>query len=211
MEAMNIPKATPESVWAAIQALSEKQADIDRKLEKVAELQAETSRQIKQSDVDRKLEKVAELQAETSRQIKKVNETLGSWANNHGSFAEDFFINSFENGKKNFFGERFDELWQRVTGMKVKDEYDILLVNGKSIGIVEVKYKAHENDVDKVLKKAQTFRVNYPDYANHQIYLGLASMAFYPELEHECIQKGIAIVKQVGDTVVINDENLTVY
>jgi len=36
-------------------------------------------------------------------------------------------------------------------------------------------------------------------------------MSFYPELEEECIEKGIAIIKQVGDTVVINDENLKVY
>jgi hypothetical protein len=181
VEATTVQQATPESVWAAIQALTEKQA--------------ETDRQIK----------------ETAREIKKVNETLGAWANNQGSFAEEYFINSFENGKKNFFGERFDEIWQRVTGMKVKDEYDILLVNGQSIGIVEIKYKAHENDVEKVLKKAQTFRINYPDYVNHRIYLGLASMAFYPELEQECIRNGIAIVKQVGDTVVINDEHLKIF
>jgi hypothetical protein len=174
MEATTIQQATPESVWAAIQALTEKQA-------------------------------------ETDRQIKKVNDMLGSWANNHGSFAEDYFINSFEHGKTNFFGERFDDIRQRVTGLKIKDEYDILLINGKTIGIVEVKYKAHENDVDKVLKKAQTFRINYPDYANHQIYLGLASMSFYPELEQECIRKGIAIVKQIGDTVVINDGHLKVF
>ncbi len=136
---------------------------------------------------------------------------LGSWANYHGSFAEEYFINSFEKGKNNFFGERFNDIRQRVTGLKIKDEYDILLINGQSVGIVEVKYKAHENDVDKVLKKAQTFRINYPDYINHQIYLGLASMTFYPELEQECIQKGIAIVKQVGDTVVINDKHLKVF
>jgi hypothetical protein len=185
MEETTLQQATPESVWAAIRALTEQQA--------------ETARII------------AESQAKTDRQIEKVNETLGAWANNQGCFAEEYFINSFEKGKNNFFGERFDDLRKRVTGLKVQDEYDILLVNGKSIGIVEVKYKAHENDVEKVLKKAQTFRVNYPDYVNHQIYLGLASMAFNPELEQECIRKGIAIVKQVGDTVIINDEHLKIF
>jgi len=50
-----------------------------------------------------------------------------------------------------------------------------------------------------------------PHYKDFRIYLGLASMSFYPELEEECIEKGIAIIKQVGDTVVINDENLKVY
>jgi len=63
---------------------------------------------------------------------------------------------------------------------------------------------------DRLLKEriAKTFRVNFPDYANHKIYLGLAIMTFYPELERTCIEQGIAVVKQVGDTVVINDTNL---
>ena len=28
-------------------------------------------------------------------------------------------------------------------------------------------------------------------------------MVFYPELEQECIEQGIAVIKQVGDTVLI--------
>jgi hypothetical protein len=36
-------------------------------------------------------------------------------------------------------------------------------------------------------------------------------MGFYPELEQECIKEGIAVIKQVGDTVVINDKHLKVF
>jgi hypothetical protein len=145
--------------------------------------------------------------------MKKFEETMGAWTNNHGAFAEEYFYNSFENGKQNFFGEKFDEIEKNVKGIKTgyKDEYDILLINGKSIGIVEVKYKAHKNDIPNVLKKAETFRVNFPEYADHQIFLGLATLAFYPELEQECIREGIAIVKQVGESVVINDKHLKVF
>ena len=62
-----------------------------------------------------------------------------------------------------------------------------------------------------VIKKAETFRINYPKYENHRIFLGLASMSFYPELEDECKKAGIAIVKQVGDKVIIADEHLKVF
>jgi hypothetical protein len=41
--------------------------------------------------------------------------------------------------------------------------------------------------------------------------LGLATMVFFPELEQECINQDIAIVKQVGYTVVIYDEHLKVF
>jgi hypothetical protein len=39
----------------------------------------------------------------------------------------------------------------------------------------------------------------------------LASLSFYEELEQECIEHGIAVIKQVGDTVVINDSHLKVF
>jgi hypothetical protein len=36
-------------------------------------------------------------------------------------------------------------------------------------------------------------------------------MAFYTELEEECINEGIAVIKQIGDSVVINDKHLKVF
>jgi hypothetical protein len=39
----------------------------------------------------------------------------------------------------------------------------------------------------------------------------VASLSFYDDLEQECIDHGIAVIKQVGDTVVINDTNLKVF
>ena len=154
-----------------------------------------------------------ENQKASDRRWKKIEETMGSWANNHGQFAEEYFSNSFEDGKQNFFGEKFDDINLNVKGIKkgYKDEYDILLINGKSVGIIEVKFKAHENDIPKILKKAQTFRVNFTEYENHKVYLGLATMCFYPELEALCRKEGIAIVKQVGDSVVLNDKHLKVF
>ena len=198
MTMTNIPQATPESEWAELRKilreLGERQVENERIL---TEKFAETDRQMKETDRQQK---------ETDRQIKKVNETLGSWANNHGSFAEEYFFNSFEKGKRNFFGENFDEIEKNVKGIKsgAKDEYDILLLNGKSIGIIETKYKAHENDIPKIVKKAETFRINFPEYASHQVYLGLASMAFYPELEQLCISEGIAIIKPFAEKVLFS-------
>ena len=154
-----------------------------------------------------------EYRADYEKRMKNMEETMGAWANNQGRFAEEYFSTSFEHGKQNFFGEKFDEIEKNVKGIKkgFKDEYDILLINGKTIGIIEVKYTAHENDIFKVLRKAKTFRVNFPEYKNHQIYLGLATMTFYPELEEECVNQGIAIIKQIGNTVVIHDGHLKMF
>ena len=207
---------TYEGTMAAIQDsnryLTEKQAETER-------ARAENDRYLKEQ-FDKTYRLFAEAKVETEkdrkdyeRRMKKMEETMGSWANNIGCFAEEYFTTSFEDGMQNFFGEKFDEIETNVKGIKkgYRDEYDILLINGKSVGIIEVKSKAHENDVPKVLKKAKTFRVNFPEYANHQAYLGLATLVFYPELEQLCIDEGIAVIKLVGDTVVINDGHLKVF
>ena len=147
------------------------------------------------------------------RRMEKLGEQIGGLSNNHGLFAEEYFINSFERGEKNFFGEKFDDLIPNVKGIKEKnkDEYDILLVNGKSVGIVEIKFKARDKDVDKVVQKVKTFRDNFPDYEKHQIYLGLAAMVFDNNAEEKCVESGIAVIKQVGNMVIINDEHLKVF
>jgi hypothetical protein len=157
------------------------------------------------------LQETAQLQKENEKAIKELQKTVGGWGNNLGRFAEEYFFNSFEKGQRNFFGENFDKIRKQIRGIEVEDEYDILLINGKSVGIIEVKFKANESDVPKILRKVETFRVNFPEYKNHQVYLGLATMSFYPELEEECVKEGIAIIKQVGDSVVINDKHLKVF
>ena len=204
----NNPPATFESVWIALQ-------ETDRIVKENALQMKENERIIRemQAETDRKMQETALQMKETDRQIQKVFKTMGSWSNNHGSFAEEYFFNSFENGKRNFFGEKFDEIEKNAKGIKKDffDEYDILLINGTSVGIIEVKFKAHKDHIPKVLNKAVTFRENFPYYANHQVYLGLATLAFDKNLEQECIDQGIAVIKQVGDTVVINDEHLKVF
>ena len=208
----NNPPATFESVLAGLQEtgrlFKETRANIDKLGDKIDKLGAKYDR-INEEAGQRRIK----TNADYERRMTKMEKELGSWANNHGFFAEEYFFNSFEDGKFNFFGEKFDEIMKNVKGIKkgFRDEYDILLINGKSIGVVEVKFKAHENDVPRIIRKARTFRVNFPEYENHRVYLGLATMVFYPELEQECINQGIAVVKQVGDTVVINDGHLKVF
>jgi len=211
--------ATPEGVWAGFHEL--------RQLMKENEIKAEKAREKKRAEEEKWRAEEEKWRAEeekrraaaekdriaADKRMKKLEEFLGSWANNFGSFAEEYFFNSFENEQQNFFGEHFNEIRKKVKpkGKNLEDEYDIVMYNDSSVAIVEVKSKAHINDVQKVLKKAETFRILCPDYADFNIYLGFASLSFYEELEKECIDQGIAIIKQVGDTVVINDAHLKVY
>jgi hypothetical protein len=209
---MNFPNTqipiTYENLMASIyendRFIREKFAETDRQMK-------ETDRQIKETKA--LIKKTGEQIKETGEQMKETDRRLGAWANNYGTFAEEYFFNSFEYGNQNFFGETFDEIEKnlKIRKNKVRYEYDIVMYNCSSIAIIEVKYKAHLNDIPSIIKQAETFRYVCPEFHDFKIYLGLASLSFYPELEQECMTQGIAIIKQVGDSVVINDSKLKVF
>jgi len=208
----NLQPATPETVWAILQETARLQKENDKKWEKFLK-DAENSRIESEKRMEKSRIDDEKSRKDAEKRMKELQKTIGGWANNQGSFAEEYFFNSFENGKKNFFGEKFDEVKKNLKNFwkGIEDEYDIVLYNHDSVALIEVKYKANINDIPIVLKKAETFRILFPYYKDFKIYLGLASMSFYPELEQECINQGIAVIKQVGDTVVINDKNLKIF
>jgi len=204
MNTVQYPTATPESIWAILQETAKLQAENQIAIKELQKSQSVISQDIVNFQKSLGI---------TSTQIDNLHKTVGGWANSHGSFAEEYFFNSFEKGEQNFFGKKFDEIEKNVKNNwnGLRDEYDIVLYNDNAIAIIEVKYKAHINDIPTVLKKAETFKILYPYYKDYKIYLGLASMAFYPELEQKCIESGIAIIKQVGDKVIIHDKHLKVF
>ena len=205
MEQLQKQAPTFESVWA----LLEKNAQ-DMKQSRI-----EFDQRMRESDKRREESKAEfdQMMREAEKRMKKLEELTGSWAFNHGSFAEEYFFNSFDQGRQNFFGEKFDAIEKNLSNFwqGLRDEYDIVLFNHTSVALIEVKYKAHVNDIPNVLKKADTFRILFPNYKEFKIYLGLASMSFFHDLEQRCIEEGIAVIKQVGDSVLINDAHLKVF
>ena len=197
----NFQNATSEIVWVDLQEikrnLDEKFAETDNGFKEIKELMKETDREMK----------------ETDRRMKELQKELSGLGQSQGSFAEEYFYNSFEKKEKNFFGKKFDDIEKNVKGRlgNLKDEYDIVLYNSDSVAIIEVKFKVRKDHIENLIKKAETFKMLYSYYKDFNIYLGLASLVFPPHLEQECIEKGIAVIKQVGDMVIINDEHLKVF
>jgi hypothetical protein len=192
----------------------EKQAE-DECLRKEKQAEDERLRKEKEAE-DERIGKederiLKEMFAESARQIKENYKQIGGIGNNNGAAATEFFYNSFRYGNKKLFGQQFDDVFkeeQRRTKKGFEDEYDILLFNGQAVCIVEVKYKADTNDVAQTLRKEKTFRANFPECHDKKLYLALASMSFHPKTEEACAKEGIAIIKQMGDTVVIDDKHL---
>ena len=193
------------------QDLAESRAEWKQEL---AESRAEWEQELAKSRAEWKQE-LAESRAEWNLKMKELNEMIGGTANSNEMFAEEYFFNCIEKGDKTLFGEKFDECYSSLKrynkNYRKKSEHDILLVNGKSVAIVEIKYKARKEDIQKIINKLPDFRMLYPQYRSHRIYLGLAAMSFDNGVENETINNGLAIIKQVGGMVVINDEHLKAF
>jgi hypothetical protein len=180
--------------------------DVRTALIELVASQKETDRQMKETDRQIK---------ELRDSIKEVNQMLGGMANSNGMFAEEFFFNSIKVGDKKLFGEQFDDCIyssKRYSKDKqAKSEQDVMLVNGDAVALIDVKYKARREDIQKLVNRLPDFKILYPHYQSRRIYLGLAAMSFENNVEADAMREGIAIVKQVGDTIVIHDENLKTF
>ena len=186
------------------------------------------SREIKESDerLDKELEKRRKLFDEDlkksndafdkrmeklEKKLNKIGALVGSASNNQGDVTEEYFANSLKSYLK-LGNIDFDFLVQNFTaerGRKILAEYDILLVNGKSVAIVEVKYKAHVNDLDKLPKKIQELKA-LPQYRDYEVYAGIATFYANKELIKKAKEQGFFILQRKGDVVVSHIDNLQV-
>ena len=96
---------------------------------------------------------------------------------------------------------------------RVEDEFDIVLFNGKNIGLIETKYKVRKQDLDNLInKKVKSFKIMYPEYENSTFYLGLAGFSFEDAALEKNIEKnGVAVLKQKGNHVEMHDKNLIAF
>jgi len=82
--------------------------------------------------------RLEESQEKSDRRLDKVTKMLGNMGNNQGDVAEEFFYNSLES-KPNLAGINYDFIDKNITRSKkgLRDEFDIVLVNGADIAIID--------------------------------------------------------------------------
>jgi hypothetical protein len=195
---------TDNELKELVAGLAVAQAETDLKFK-------ETAAQINRNSEQQRL--TEDQMKRTDASLERIGIRLGNISANNGSTAEDYFFNSLEE-KPTFGGVTYDTIKRNVHAIRfrLEDEYDIVMYNGDSIALIECKYKAHENDLRKLIeKKVDNFRLLFPYYQEYKIYLGIASFSFYPELEFFAKQNGVGILKQKGETIEIVADNLKVY
>jgi hypothetical protein len=167
-----------------------------RKREYEAELKAS------RKEFDEQLKKSSE---EWTKRMKEIQAEVGGISESNGEMAEETFYNSLERNMT-FAGIEFYDIdknrKRKSKKLNLEDEYDIVLENGDTVAIIEIKHRVRKKDVDKlVTSKLSNFRKLFPGYDDYKILLGVGGMSFDKRAEAEAQAKGIGIIKLIDDTV----------
>ncbi len=142
-------------------------------------------------------------QIEADKRLDKIAKLVGNISNNQGDIAEEFFYNSLScNPMLN--GIKYDITDKNITRKRfgIEDEFDMVLINGKDVAIIETKYKAHSKDIIKlVTKKLENFKILYPEYKDYAHHLALASFHINDDVKKEAKSNNIILLQRKGDII----------
>ncbi len=192
---------TDQELKDLVASLAISQAKTDEQMKKTDEQMKETDHQIK--ELRKSQQKTDEQMNRNEAKLTKMGILLGNISNNQGDVAEEFFYNSLEE-KKDLAGIHYDFIdknWKSST-KNLRDEFDIVMVNGKDIAIIEVKYKAHEKDLEKLLtKKQENFKELFPIYKDYNHHLALASFYMPQDLKEKALENNVIVLQRKGDVM----------
>ena len=209
---------TTEELKDFIEKLAISQAKTDEQLKKTDEQLKKTDEQLKKTDeqlkkTDEELKKSNKAfdirMQKLDKKLEKIGKMVGSVSNNQGNVAEEYFVNSLKDYLK-IGNLDFDYLipnFKAKKGNKILAEYDILLVNGESVAIVEVKYKAHSNDIKALPKKVEQLK-RLPQYKNYKVYAGIATFFATDELIKKAKESGYFVLQRKGKVITPYVDNL---
>jgi chromosome segregation ATPase len=209
---------TDEELKNLAASLIESGKETDRRMQETDRQMQETDRRMQETDrriqeTDRIVKENALSIKETDRLIKELSRRMGGIDENQGHHAEQYFQNAFAE-KPVFGGITYDAV---VPNLAYKDrngeiEFDIALINGNSIALIEVKNRIHSKFVKQFAEeRVKKFREYFPKYKKFKTRLGIAGFSFSEKVMKEARKYGIGLIRQVGDSVEIRAEKLKVY
>ena len=188
----------------------------DEQIQELKEAQLKTDEQMKKTDeqmkkTDEQMKKTDEQMKKTDKKLNHIGQLLGSIGLNNGDMAEEFFFRSLEE-TKTLGGMVFDTIERRVQMTDIDEEYDILLVNGSAIALIEVKYKLHPGAIKELAaRKVKSFRDCFRKYDNHKLYVGFASMTTNPAMIAAAKDEGLFLLTQKGTHLEVASENVRAF
>jgi hypothetical protein len=153
------------------------------------------------------LDRLSEEGKSMMQAIKRQDKQIGGLSRGQGEISEAFFFNSLKN--KPVIGDlKFQQVHRNVYFEKINQEYDLILVNGNSVALVEVKYRVHPEHLEQLKKQIELYKSQAPEYKNYTIYAGIAGLAIDSDLINQAQQEGYFVLEQKGQTLCSYTEQL---
>ncbi|MCL2038921.1 MAG: hypothetical protein FWG85_00655 [Bacteroidetes bacterium] len=214
-------KYTPEIILQMFAETDEKIKEVSEQIKKNSDAadrrSAETDKQIKEvsEQIKKNSDAADKRSAETDKKIKELTRNIGGIAEGNGKMAEQMIYNSLERDMK-FAGIEFYYIERnkkrKIKLLNLEGEYDIVLTNGDTIGIIETKYQVRKKDILKLITtQLENFRKLFKEYENYNIILGVGGIFFDAEAEKEAKAKGIAVIKVTTENVEYFTEGIRIY
>jgi len=208
---------TDQELKDVVASLAISQRELTEQMRKTDEQMKRTDEQIDKIHIEirENAKEMRENARKTDEQMRKTDEKLermgihlGNISNNQGDVTEEYFVNSLKN-RLQIGDMKFDVLLSGVElkTKKIRDEFDILLVNGNTLALIEVKYKVHPNLIDKLSKKIEHLRL-MPSYKDYKIYAGVAGFSVPEDAISLAQEKGYFVLQRKGDIIEEISDNL---
>ena len=155
-----------------------------------------------QKATDEQMKRTDEQMKRTDEKLERVGISLGNIGKNQGDVAEEFFFQSLI--KDNHLGKiRFDDVVKNMEKHRghIQEEFDLVMTNGDAIAVVEVKYKAHKNDLDKLDRKMKHFKQLFPIYQAFKQYGAIAAFHINDDAKEEALRRGYFVLQRSGNLV----------
>jgi hypothetical protein len=191
---------TDQELKDLVASLAVKSTELDASLREISRESRERSVAIDQERV------------ETQRVMKELGRRMGAMASNQGDVTEEFFYNSLV-AKPSLGGIQFDSVTPnlRFQNKGEHDEFDIVLTNGASVALIEVKYKAHMNDLEQTQSKIASYRRWRPEHKDYKVYAGLASFSMPQDVTEAAHEKGIFVLQRKGDVIDVDAKQMKAF
>ena len=220
----------PDEIWSILKEAQKHLKETQKNLKELSVSQKETDQQIKKfseelqashKETDQQIKKFAEelsasqkeLQAsqkETDKQLKKTDARFNSqWGKLVESLVEGKLVEILnERGiEVRQTAQRVEVSYREKDGKIKRKEFDILVVNGTEIVVVEVKTTLRPSDVSYFLEALKGFKQYCPQYQSHAVYGAVAYLRSDAKAaSYSSEDKGLFVIRATGDSASIMNE-----
>ena len=174
--------------------------DLGHSQKKTQESLQETQRAMRESrkETEKSLQKTQESLQNLNKSLDKAS---GNFNNKWGAFMEGLVKGDIVR-LLNEWNIQVEKVMPRVKIRRkdytIKNEYDLIVVNGSEIVVIEVKTTLSVEKLNVFMDKMVRFKKSFPEYSDKNIYGGVAYIEADGESAKSAEEKGLFVIESPG-------------